>query len=105
VAPVKFLLCVQEHVKFQSCTQPRAGLKFFPNAAITHPIHSIEDKFRRPVERGFIFLVPREEIVPIDITTERKMAAQEALAQIRRSIDLQVIPDPTEVRARCGECE
>ena len=65
----------------------------------------VEERFHRPVSRGFIFLVPREEIVPIELTTERKIATREALAQIRRSIELQVTPNPTHVRARCDECE
>lgn len=65
----------------------------------------IEEKFHRPVSRGFIFLVPREEIVPVELIAERKTAAREALARIRRSIELQVIPDPTDVRTRCSECE
>ena len=65
----------------------------------------VEEKFQRSVECGFIFLVPREEIVRIDLTAERKIATREALAQIRRSIDLQVTPNPTQVRARCDECE
>ena len=65
----------------------------------------VEEKLQHPVECGFIFLVPREEIVRIDLTAERKIATREALAQIRRSIDLQVTPNPTHVRARCDECE
>src|SRR5438045_5707351 len=54
----------------------------------------VEEKLQHPVECGFIFLVPREEIVRIDLTAERKIATREALAQIRRSIDLQVTPNP-----------
>ncbi len=65
----------------------------------------IEEKFQRPVERGFIFLVPREEIVPVELTAERKIDCREALTRIRRSIDVQLVPDPTDVRARCHECE
>ena len=65
----------------------------------------VEEKFQRSVECGFIFLVPREEIVRIDLTAERKMATRDALAQMRRSIQSQAIPNPTDVRARCDECE
>jgi CRISPR/Cas system-associated exonuclease Cas4 (RecB family) len=52
----------------------------------------IEESFQLPVSRGFVFLVAREEIVPIELTSERKMAARKSLAQIRRSIELQVDP-------------
>jgi CRISPR-associated exonuclease Cas4 len=65
----------------------------------------IEESFRRPVSRGFIFLVPREEIVPVELTADRKTATREALAEIRRSIHLQVTPNSTDVRPRCDECE
>ena len=65
----------------------------------------VEEKFQRSVECGFIFLVPREEIVRIDLTAERKMATRDALAQMRRSVQSQAIPNPTDVRARCDECE
>jgi CRISPR-associated exonuclease Cas4 len=65
----------------------------------------IEESFHRSVSRGFIFLVPREEIVSIELTADRKTAVRETLAQIRRSIELQVTPNPTDVRARCDECE
>ena len=41
----------------------------------------LEEKFRRTVDRGFIFLSPIEEIVPIDITTERKERAVVLLAE------------------------
>jgi CRISPR-associated exonuclease Cas4 len=65
----------------------------------------LEEKFRRSVERGFIFLVPREEIVPVDITAERKAACRDMLAQIRLSIESQALPEPTNLRTRCDECE
>ena len=65
----------------------------------------IEEKFRRTVDRGFIFLVPREQIVPVPITAERKIQCREMLGRIRTSIDRQLVPDPTELRSRCNECE
>jgi CRISPR-associated exonuclease Cas4 len=65
----------------------------------------LEERFNRSIECGFIFLVPREEIVPIDLTAERKLAALEMLTQMRQSIDLQLTPAPTAVRSRCDECE
>jgi CRISPR-associated exonuclease Cas4 len=65
----------------------------------------VEAKFLRCVERGFIFLIPCEEIVPIELTTERKAACRDMLAEIRASVNTEIIPDPTDVRTRCDECE
>jgi CRISPR-associated exonuclease Cas4 len=65
----------------------------------------LEEEFNRTIECGFIFFVPREEIVPIALTAERKMATLEMLTQMRQSIGLQLMPAPTDVRARCSGCE
>lgn len=65
----------------------------------------LEEKFGRPVERGFIFLIPIEEIVPVELTPERKERARNLLEEIRSAIASEAMPDPTEVRARCENCE
>ncbi len=65
----------------------------------------LEDKFQRPVERGFIFLIPCEEIVPVDLTAERKDRTRQLLAEMRLAIMREATPEPTEVRARCENCE
>ncbi|MFB3918283.1 MAG: CRISPR-associated protein Cas4 [Terriglobales bacterium] len=65
----------------------------------------LEERFRCLVERGFIFLIPPEEIVAAEITSERKQSTLALLDQIRDSIVREATPDPTEVRARCENCE
>ncbi len=65
----------------------------------------LEEKFRRTVDRGFVFLIPREEIVPIELTIERKQACRTLLGEIRQMIVGQNFPEPTDLRARCEHCE
>ena len=65
----------------------------------------LEERFGCTVDKGFIFLIPPEEIVPIDLTSGRKQDTIEFLAQIRGAISRQAIPSPTDVHARCDDCE
>jgi CRISPR-associated exonuclease Cas4 len=65
----------------------------------------LEEKFRRTVDHGFIFLSPIEEIVPIDITTERKQRVHDLLNEIRSAILREATPPPAELLARCENCE
>jgi CRISPR-associated exonuclease Cas4 len=65
----------------------------------------LEEKFQRTVERGFIFLIPIEEIVPIEITPERKQGARSLIDEIRSAIVRGATPPATEVRTRCDNCE
>lgn len=65
----------------------------------------LEERFQRPVEQGFIFLIPREEIVPVPLTSERKQAVHSTIEIIRQTIGREAMPEPTEVRARCDDCE
>jgi CRISPR-associated exonuclease Cas4 len=65
----------------------------------------IEDRWRRPVERGFVFLVPREDIVEVRLTNADKGMVRDFLTAIRDSLRLQRMPEATSARARCVECE
>jgi CRISPR-associated exonuclease Cas4 len=65
----------------------------------------LEEKFQRTVERGFIFLIPTEEIVSIEITPERKQGALVLIDEIRSAIVRGAMPPATELRARCENCE
>ena len=65
----------------------------------------LEEKFQRTVERGFIFLIPIEEIVPIEITPERKQGVLALIDEIRSAIVRGAMPPATELRARCENCE
>jgi CRISPR-associated exonuclease Cas4 len=65
----------------------------------------LEERYERPVNRGFIFLIPRDEIVAIQLTPERKAQTLGMLTAIRDALSRQLTPEPTNVRSRCEECE
>jgi CRISPR-associated exonuclease Cas4 len=65
----------------------------------------LEERVQRIVERGFIFLIPIEKIVPVEITPERKQDARTLIDEIRSAIVRGATPPATEVRARCENCE
>ncbi len=54
---------------------------------------------------GFIYLVPEKRIVPLGLTEGDRAGVRQALADIRRMIEREALPDPTPVRARCSACE
>jgi CRISPR-associated exonuclease Cas4 len=57
------------------------------------------------VLRGFIYLVPTRQLVPVAIGDREKHEVIQAMAQIRRMISQEAMPAPTPVRARCVGCE
>lgn len=65
----------------------------------------LEERFSRSVDRGFIFLIPNEEIVAVDLTAGKKQETFDLLQTIRAAIWNQRTPPPTDVRTRCDDCE
>lgn len=65
----------------------------------------VEDAYGVTVDRGFVYLIPRDEIVVVDLTPERKGEALEMLEAMREMIRGERMPEPTPVRSRCEECE
>jgi CRISPR-associated exonuclease Cas4 len=65
----------------------------------------LEERTDRPVEEGFVYLIPREEIVAVPLSAELKAQVVELLAVIRTAIVRQVFPEPTAVPVRCENCE
>jgi CRISPR-associated exonuclease Cas4 len=65
----------------------------------------LEDRFQRPVELGFVFLIPPEEIVPVELTLERKSNTLALLDRIRDAILRETTPEPSDLLARCENCE
>lgn len=64
-----------------------------------------EGTFHRPAADGFIYLVPERRIVPLSLTEGDRDDVRQALADIRRMIEREALPNPTPVRARCAACE
>lgn len=65
----------------------------------------VEDAYQEAVTHGFIYLIPREEVVVVDLTPERKAETLTMLEEIRDMIQRESMPEPTPVRSRCAECE
>lgn len=65
----------------------------------------VEEAYRCSVVQGFIYLIPVNRVEPIELTEQHKAETLNALAHIRAMIVSQRIPEPTDVRARCPDCE
>ena len=65
----------------------------------------VEEAFKQEVTHGVIYLIPQEEVVEFELTSEQKEETRRLLAAIRDMIGAERMPDPTPVRARCAECE
>ena len=65
----------------------------------------IEDVVGTPVSTGFIYRVPRDDVVLVDITPQLRVETMGALEEIRHMIRTERMPGPTPVRARCTDCE
>jgi CRISPR-associated exonuclease Cas4 len=65
----------------------------------------VEEAFGRPAPEAFIYLVPTDDIVGVEIGGPERKEVEAALAAIRQMIGTEDFPDPTPVRARCTACE
>lgn len=58
-----------------------------------------------PAHRGFLYRIPDNRIFAEPVTEELRHAVTAAVADIRKTGDAQLCPEPTDVRGRCVECE
>jgi CRISPR-associated exonuclease Cas4 len=65
----------------------------------------LEETYQQPVSRGFVYLIPHNEAVAVELTQARKDEALAQLRVMRAMIQAEAMPDPTPVRNRCVECE
>ncbi|MBW2031451.1 MAG: CRISPR-associated protein Cas4 [Deltaproteobacteria bacterium] len=65
----------------------------------------LEDTERRPVTKGFIYLIPEKDAFVFDLTEEIKAECLNTLEQIRDMIRAERFPDPPSRRAKCVDCE
>jgi CRISPR-associated exonuclease Cas4 len=65
----------------------------------------VEEAYKQTVTHGFIYLIPQEEVVIVDLTQEHKEEARRMLEEVREMIQQEQMPEPTPVRGRCAECE
>jgi CRISPR-associated exonuclease Cas4 len=64
-----------------------------------------EEQYQTTIETAFIYLAPVGELVAIKITKELKEEVSDRLSSMREMILDEILPPPTQVRARCAECE
>lgn len=65
----------------------------------------LEDCYGRGVNKGFVYLIPKNDAVVFDLTEDRKRRTEELIAAMRRMIEQEQMPPPTDVRNRCADCE
>jgi CRISPR-associated exonuclease Cas4 len=65
----------------------------------------IERLFQWQVPVCFVYRIPDECLFPIPITETERGEVMRALDAIRKMIAEEAIPEPTELRARCHDCE
>jgi CRISPR-associated exonuclease Cas4 len=65
----------------------------------------LEEHFRKPVAKGFVYLIPTSDAVAFDLTDDLKDQTRAMLSEIRRMVEQEEMPPPTPVRNRCSDCE
>jgi len=65
----------------------------------------VEEELARPVPIAFVYLVPSRQLVTVPVGVKERGEVTRAVAEMRRVIEQENMPDPTPVRARCVACE
>jgi CRISPR-associated exonuclease Cas4 len=65
----------------------------------------IEEKFGELVKKGFIYLIPRNDVVVLPLTERLKGDILKTLDEIRSMIIKEIMPAPVFCRNRCLDCE
>ncbi len=65
----------------------------------------IEENWQISVRRGFLYLLPERRAEEIKLSSRLRAGLRSQVAAMRRMIDNQQMPEPTEARARCVNCE
>lgn len=59
----------------------------------------------KPVRRGFLYLIPTRETVPVPFTAHLQRQLDKALTQMAAIAQAQQLPAPPDTPARCVDCE
>jgi CRISPR-associated exonuclease Cas4 len=65
----------------------------------------LEDQRTKPVDQGFIYLIPQKDAVIFDLTKELKQDCRRMLDEIRDMIKNESFPDPVSQSEKCTDCE
>jgi CRISPR-associated exonuclease Cas4 len=65
----------------------------------------VEAELGKQVNRAFVYRIPDGRVFTISIDESLRREARDAMDEIRRMISEGCLPEPTDVRKRCEECE
>jgi CRISPR-associated exonuclease Cas4 len=65
----------------------------------------IEDLWKKPVRRAFIYLIQQKKAHEIVITDNMRIFFKQTLKKIRDMIDEEYLPPPSIRKAHCTDCE
>ncbi len=98
------IVCAEETVpvEFKNSTHP-PGLNH--KYQLTTYALLCEERFEKPVRRGFVYLIPKKRAVEILVTPDARRFVFRTLARIRTMLEREQLPAPTSHRERCTDCE
>jgi CRISPR-associated exonuclease Cas4 len=64
-----------------------------------------EEVFGLPAPVAFLYRIPDNRVFAVEISEEMRAGVRKAVAGIREMAERQILPEATEVRGRCVECE
>lgn len=65
----------------------------------------LEDIYRCRVDKGFVYLIPKEDAVVFDLSDDLKDDTKNLLSEMRNMIHCQQIPPPVNSPTKCLDCE
>ena len=65
----------------------------------------LETQSKTPVNRGFLYLIPKRKAIEVSFTPHLRRKLAKALANMRQIEATQTIPLPTTKQRRCVDCE
>lgn len=65
----------------------------------------VEAQYETQVERGYLYLIGRRELHPVELDASRRQRVIEAVKAIRQIVETERMPPPVAERAKCRACE
>lgn len=64
-----------------------------------------EERWGKPIRRGFVYLIPEKQAVEIEITPSMRSFVMQVLENVRAMVVSERLPEPTRRVGRCVDCE
>jgi len=65
----------------------------------------VERKLAKAVKCGFVYRIPDGKVFPVPIDETLRHEVRQAMVEMREFVSDGCLPEPTDVRKRCEECE